>query len=443
MLIAGNSIAGGIEKRGARKKMEKLSEELFPDKEVPEVFSDNQAALAKTIGSMGPPGMGAMQGVQMPAMQGAQRAAAGQAEGQNAQMAKLRALMTSGNPMAQKGAMSVGMSGMMPKKPLVLGGGVYRDEQGNIHHEAAEKPLEFKPGHTYELEMPDGTKKNWTAPKSETGGTWGMTPVATDQKDARGNVLYQDYLRNNKSGTLGEPQGALHPKGQGVTINTGDQGRKLTKTSLSKVQAEIIDLSKSRERVSAAWDNYDAKFLTFPDKGWRGFQSLVDKSGYEVFTGNKAFSDESWGEYEKSKMFMQDVWSAVNAHIKHITGAQMSEREVPRILKSIAHTSDSPHAFEAKMRRFDELADRTHERMIGYLNAGELPDGYHTIAAEEYGKLTKEGAYTDDDARTLARRKAAQQWAADEIKTGGYAIAGIVEDEFTDDPFGEPEPTDG
>lgn len=383
----------------------------------PEQFQDSPEA--QLIGALTGAGMG-MAGVRGTGMGGEanRQMASAQSAGANKQSELLRAMLK-GDPQAvammKQGMIQQQIASGMPQKPMSVTGG-YLDANGKFVRTADKPPQDFSKNFKVEQignedvlahYTEDGREEISRAPR----GSYSPMTIKAG-KDKNGVDLEQVGVLNKFTGEF-TPEGPSGTAGSS-NITTKDSAA-LTTPKLGATQEKIMTVDSSMTAYNNIMDTFKKKYLTWPDQLWRVVQSGVDKAGF-----SKILPDESWDEYKQATTFKQNVWTSVNTYIKAITGAQMSEKEVPRILKSIANTADSPEAFEAKMEQSMRAAQETRTRMEEYISSGVVPDGYESVVVESYNKY--KDVYNHDEAVRLAERDATQKWADNQIVTSLTSI---------------------
>lgn len=438
----GSGLGSMMGRKRQNKRNAALAEQMFPmQPDVPQV----DPKIMKLAGAMGgavpqaqgAPGIGAISGM---GMQGAvanrNQQAQGAVDRSNAQATQMRELMK--DPQAAAMLKQQHIASMMPKPPKVtsVSGGYVVQKGNDVEFMETDKDGKLKDRYlifgdsVLDLENLDENG----SPNEVFRAPPGTKITEVGKGDQKIKVLV-DEATGDIIKELGE--GYDFGKSELTTVNPGA----LKGPALRGVQGGLMKLEDSQANYQRIMDSFDEKYLTYPDKVWRGLQSELDKSGAERIFG-QILSDESWAEYGKATTFKSNTWNAVNAHIKMITGAQMSEKEVKRILRSIANTEDSPRAFLHKMNATMGAANDTHKRMEQYLTDGVLPQGYEMKGIEAYEKYSK--MYDHETASKLAKRDAVQAWGNDQIMGSLQTSAPYAVDEDSDyeSVAGEPEPYD-
>ena len=110
-----------------------------------------------------------------------------------------------------------------------------------------------------------------------------------------------------------------------LTGGKGDVG--ITTSVKGKIQTDIKDLEQARSGLVNIKESFDPSMQTFATRGEAYILSILEKGGVGLSADEeKLISDVS--------AYKQNAWDAANRYIKYLTGAQMSEAEAQRILKS-------------------------------------------------------------------------------------------------------------
>lgn len=144
-------------------------------------------------------------------------------------------------------------------------------------------------------------------------------------------------LSTNPDGTFTLTQGAI---GQGGT---------LTKPVQTKMQEKAIGTADNIARLEAIGNQFDPSFMEIETRLGNTKTKWKEKLGMDVSPDEKE-------KLSKYSAFSRDAVENINAYIKEITGAQMSEKEADRISKAMPDpgdgifSGDSPTEFKAKWR---------------------------------------------------------------------------------------------
>lgn len=185
---------------------------------------------------------------------------------------------------------------------------------------------------------------------------------------------------------VGDPDRALYEakinklvSSQGMRITTDNEGNVVVETGVttgemspgakSFIEKTTAGLDDAYVRSIEVAKNFDPTFLEIPTRLGFAWSGLREKLGQNL-------SGQDREQLQKFSMFKQMAWQQLNAYIKMITGAQMSEPEALRILKGMPDPGkgifdgDSPSAFQAKLVQTIKDVMRSRARYRYYLKLG-------------------------------------------------------------------------
>jgi hypothetical protein len=416
LTMLGSGIGQGLDRRRQRKQDEEFADMIAPMSEPEDYMNPQDTQLIQAL-SGAVPGMAGM--ISGAGMQGNQMLGASAASGQqNQQAQQLRTAMRDPQiaAMMKQGYAQAQLSNMMPQV-FQTNWGVFEKKPDGTLKTLTTPPKSDKPkdrwmnvdGNLYDTEtVVDGAPKLAVKGTSDNGKV-----VKVGVGDKVSTAWYEPDT--GKLELLGDPMSTTNKQ----EITTFD-GSKPTKTTTGKIQTDLMSVDKTRAAYQRTLDSYDPKFLTYGDKAWRVIQGELDKSGAERIFG-QILSDESWKEYEKATTFKQNVMKSVNAHIKELTGAQMSHYEIPRLMSEMPNMMDSGRAFKVKIDNVIAVADEAHATMAYYIKHNIIAPGFHDVYLETKKKW--EGQASPAKIEEIAILEAAQAMAAsaiaNEIQFGG------------------------
>lgn len=143
----------------------------------------------------------------------------------------------------------------------------------------------------------------------------------------------------------------------------------LTTSVKGKIQTDIKDLEQAKAGLANIRKDFDPSMQTFMVRGEAALKGLLEKSGVEL-------SPEDQQLVQSVAAYKQSAWDAANRYIKYLTGAQMSEAEAQRILKSFPDPrlglfdGDSPSEFKRKLDDAIDQVNASLARNYYFLNKG-------------------------------------------------------------------------
>lgn len=164
-----------------------------------------------------------------------------------------------------------------------------------------------------------------------------------------------------------------------------------------KIETDLMDLEIAKEDLYDIREVYDPKMQTFATRSEAFILELMEKSGAELTPEQQKLVGDV-AEYKQS------AWDAVNRYIKYLTGAQMSEKEAQRIMKSFPDPrigitqGDSPTAFKRKLDAVIKDAEDTIARNQYVLRKGFTVEEDNSAEALESGDTL---IFKNDKGRTI------------------------------------------
>lgn len=238
-----------------------------------------------------------------------------------------------------------------------------RDKRtGKITYGSRTKAGKFIPLPDYVEPIEDPTKRTKTVSDLELEDEvtkrfvkeQGLSPV-----DAR--LRAQSFIAENK-------------RGKGISIKTDKEGNQvisiggkaqtgeITKKTRGAVEADILESNATYADMKAIVGKVEDKFLEMPTRIGAAWTSLKEK--WKV----GEVSDEDRQELAEYTDFRRESISSLNAYIKQITGAAMSELEAKRLMKAMPtpgmglFDGDSPTEFRTKLKGVMKSLDRVTAR---------------------------------------------------------------------------------
>jgi hypothetical protein len=163
-----------------------------------------------------------------------------------------------------------------------------------------------------------------------------------------------------------------------IDLRTGDKikdlGRKLAPGAAtgaykppSGTQNEVIAMKNQSELALGRLNTMLESYLT--NEEYQNYFTWGGKIGYgwdniRSYAGKLKPGQEGYDELVKLTTFISDVERNSARMIKDMTGAQMSEAEARRLLKGIANSTDSPAAFEGKLRSAINEIQRVYDNYL-------------------------------------------------------------------------------
>jgi hypothetical protein len=427
----GQGLGSHFGRRRQNKQNEQFAQAFLGPESTPQDFVDPRSMeLAGKIMGGGPglggaiAGFGTQTGLAARANEQAQ--AANQKRAQLAEMFKdpqMAALMKQGIAQAK-------VAEMMPQKakpPIALGKNRYAKWNTKTkQYDIVENQAEKDPQDRYlEIDLGGGKKQyydTWGQP-----GESGKFPLAFegDRPPVQKEVGFGD---NQKRMGAFTPEGQLidwmgEPYEHGKTEVTTRDATSLNPRSVGDIQSQLLSIQGTRQNYQNIMDVAKPEYLELLYKNaWHPIRGIILSLG-----GKGVLSDKQIAEHGEAAVFYQNTWKSVNEYIKAITGAQMSEKEVPRLMNSIANISDDPVAFFAKLNNSMEIADQVAKKMEAHLADNKILDvQVYNETIDQWGDRYK-NATPEDQAKieAHAREVAAGKWAARQIEAG-WVNAGLT-----------------
>jgi len=193
----------------------------------------------------------------------------------------------------------------------------------------------------------------------------------TGKKTGFVGVYTQDgeFLKNVREGS--DEADRLAEQGYRIVESTTLAGGKeeigmSTKTK-GTIELDIVDLEQAKSGLESIKANFRPEMQTFGVRTEAAIKALLEKSGVELNREDKKL-------VEDVAAYKLSAWTAANNYIKYLTGAQMSEAEAQRILKSFPDPriglakGDSPSEYQRKLNDALEQVENTLARSYYFLN---------------------------------------------------------------------------
>ena len=195
--------------------------------------------------------------------------------------------------------------------------------------------------------------------------------------------ILDDYL-----GDKGRAIGAVVTEAPKVVGTQSEVTPGLTRAAHAKMVEATFNAQGNIIKLENVNDSFQDEFLTLQGKAKRVWAELKDNLGT---------SDPNDKAYIQSvTRWKTRAWNQVNDYIKAITGAQMSEAEAKRIMKSLPNPDDSLFAVTSPTRYREALnaaikdAKMAVARQEYFLKKGLKPEYYETSVPKE-DRLGKSG----------------------------------------------------
>lgn len=174
--------------------------------------------------------------------------------------------------------------------------------------------------------------------------------------DKQTGKFYQLNPETNKREYINPPSGleiVQTPDGgftfrQGPGVGGGDPGS-MTQTTRGGLEQDLLNRDRQLARLEKIEADFEPKYQTWRYRGaqwWTGLKSKLDLG---------PISEEDQAELTEFKSYQRDSIENINAYIKEVTGAQMSEKEADRIRLAQPDPGegvfggDDPITFKAKL----------------------------------------------------------------------------------------------
>jgi hypothetical protein len=366
--MAGQGIAQGLQQRWARKaekaEYEKAAELMFPGMNLTKPGGIDE--FYQAMGGM--PAMGATPAGLAPG--GAEVAGAQAAAGQGllADNAKWRGLLTQGGQFGQAAALQEYQRRTAPQPQNWQKGDnyLYETKTGQVQplpEWASESELvTLKPGEV--LYDPITEKPLFTAPKDTT-----LLKTKRTVQGADGNYYEEDVWNiydEAQKAIVGEVTG-----GQRSLQGASQQGT-LTHAQKGKYQGLRDTARQTRMIAQEVFSDWKPAYNHIEFQGGMWLLGKADRSAVATALGKAVLPDSVWNEFQDYVDWQRGMQGQLNAHIKMMTGAQMSHYEIPRLLKEMATQSDGAASYRAKMEGLIEHLARVEVYWDNALASGKM-----------------------------------------------------------------------
>lgn len=185
---------------------------------------------------------------------------------------------------------------------------------------------------------------------------------------------------------------------------TAGQTPGMSKKVSTKIEEDLLSTTKLLPRLYQIEQNFKEEYLRTPDK--LGFEITAIRNKLQ---GGERLTEAEKQEYTKFRQFQQTVLANINAYIKEITGAQMSEPEAKRlrpVMPDIGKTGligifsgDDEITFEAKLKNAFHMARMATARLHWIKKHGYTI----TRASKDHGEVKKGDAtgFYDDQGNSI------------------------------------------
>lgn len=255
-------------------------------------------------------------------------------------------------------------------------------------------------------DVPDG-KGGFTT--EQVGGVAAEKATTTSSKLFAVNIPGEDtmYLRaddpslDDYLGDKGQELGAVVTEAPKVVGTKSEVTPGLTKASHAKMAEATFNAQNNIIKLENVSSAFEDEFLTVQGKAKRVWAELKDNLG----TANP--DDKAY--IQAQTRWKTRAWNQVNDYIKAITGAQMSEAEARRIMKSLPNPDDSLFAVTSPTKYREALntaiqdAKMAVARQEYFLKQGLKPEYYETSVPKEkrLGKSGFDVIYRSKDGKII------------------------------------------
>ncbi len=165
--------------------------------------------------------------------------------------------------------------------------------------------------------------------------------------------------------------------------------------TVRRMDAALIANTGALDGFLEAADEFDPRFLELGSKIKNFFVSAIEIAGLDI-------SDELKGELRSFTQFRQITSTNLNAYIKAITGAQMSNPEAIRLARDVPGIGDSPSQYKAKLDKVIRRLSAIRERSLAALSAREDPLAFRKIASSPLTDWMDVGERADEHKKRTA-----------------------------------------
>jgi len=216
-----------------------------------------------------------------------------------------------------------------------------------------ETPPAFKPGTLYDFPVEGGTQKGYIDSGGKVVYVGGVKKPTKEGKPSGFVGVYTkegDFIGNVREDS---PEAdAYAKKGYKIIESTTISGTKedvgLGAKAKGAIETDIMDIQESISDLNDISTSWNPRFQTFATRGEAFVKAALEKAGVDLSPDEEKLVGDV-------AVYKQNAWDAVNAYIKYLTGAQMSEAEARRIMKSFPDPrlglfeGDSPTEYKRKL----------------------------------------------------------------------------------------------
>lgn len=205
------------------------------------------------------------------------------------------------------------------------------------------------------------------------------------------------FLNEQESLDLTDPEQAVRFDTLGKAINKLTTITGTTEFDKPFDEITVRNLDKSLGETVGALDgfqrakqDFDPKFLTLKGHVTNWAYKAAEIAGLDVGPDVK----QAMREYSQ---FRQVTSTNLNAYIKAITGAQMSNPEALRLANDVPTINDSPTTYQAKLDDIIIRLSAVRERTLAALAASGDPEEFRRIRATSITEWIAKGQNADED----------------------------------------------
>jgi hypothetical protein len=169
------------------------------------------------------------------------------------------------------------------------------------------------------------------------------------------------------------------------------------KVTVRRVDANLQSTVSALDGFLEAKASFDPRFLRLGSKIKNFAVRMADIAGLDIDQTTK-------DELAEFAQFRQVTSTNLNAYIKAITGAQMSNPEAIRLAQDVPTKNDSPAEYERKLTVVVERLAAVRDRALQGLAAADDADEFRRIMSTPLSEFRKTDNQKDNDTRDALKR---------------------------------------
>lgn len=268
----------------------------------------------------------------------------------------------------------------------------------------------------------------------------GYSPISAKKEKSIKESIITDIMKETPGMTRGqagleaEKRLAASKRGKGIeisydadgkpVINIGGSGKGMEKKTRGNLEADVIEMDSQLVKAERIIDQFEPEYLTIGGKAKGAYLNIKDK----VF--GELTADESKYVTDIST-FRQNALESINAYIKSVTGAAMSNAEAERIRQAVADAGDGILAGDGPTKFLSKLKETIKKGKLAKARSILMLEKGITVGKDNVADI--ESKYNYKDVQNMLNIKANELGTAFELKYPSKSEADIrkmVKDEI-------------